>query len=114
MKFLKGSKLHKVLDIFIILGWVFILCDSTHRVIAGPHTNLWLDIFFIALAIVLLPIFVTEYLKRHIRKETTNEEEGNGIEFHFKSNLKLKDIALAIALPLLLIGAVILFNLFVK
>ncbi|WP_431146985.1 hypothetical protein [Bacillus cereus] len=62
MTFVKG------LDIFIILGWVYILCDSTHRAITGPR-NLWLDIFFIVLAVFLIPSFVIRYRKTYMGKK---------------------------------------------
>ncbi len=113
MKFLKTMTPHKALDIFIILGWVFILCDSAHRIITGPRTNFWLDIFFMVLAVFLLPNFVIRYRKTYMGTEEIKEEKGNENYFHieFKSNLKKKDIVFAIVLPFLLIGVIILFSL---
>ncbi|MBG0967585.1 MULTISPECIES: hypothetical protein [Bacillus] len=69
MKFLKGTKFHKALNIFIIVGWLFIFADSTYRVIAGPRTHLWIDIFFIVLATIFTPFYVIDYRKKFSKKK---------------------------------------------
>lgn len=55
-------------DVFVIVGWFFILIDSAHRAIVGSNTALWIDIIFMALAIFIIPTTIIEFKKKRLKK----------------------------------------------
>ncbi|MEC2525125.1 hypothetical protein P9X78_23525 [Bacillus thuringiensis] len=69
MNFFKNITFVKVMNVFVIVGWWYIFFDSARRVIMGPHTNIWIDIVFMVMAIFIVPMFAIEYRNRFIKKK---------------------------------------------